>query len=450
MKVAEFAERCGGVWNGAEDAVITGFATDSREVKSGFLFIAIKGDRVDGHDFVRDVIKTGAVGALATRTVDEPHILVENIEDALAMFGRSVRAEFNGPVVGITGSNGKTTTKEFAAAALTPLGKVLKSEGNKNTQYTSPLLWFGLTDEHKSVIVEMGMRGLGQIAHLAEIAQPTIGVITVVGTAHIEKVGTREGILEAKTELFGSLPHDGTAIIWHEDDFYDELKLRAPCPVLSFGTSEDADCRVVGYRSLDWGKCTVRFAYKGEESEIELPTFGRHQALNAAAAVLVAVVAAVKFADAVAALAEADLPAMRLEILDRGGVTVLMDTYNASPDSTIAALEALAQGPAQARRIAILGEMKELGDYTEAGHRAVGSALAAANIDLALLTGGPTRFIYDEARQAGMKEEQMVSVSELSLSVVRAFLNGARTGDTVLIKGSRALGLEKALEGWRA
>ncbi|QYK53499.1 MAG: UDP-N-acetylmuramoyl-tripeptide--D-alanyl-D-alanine ligase [Fimbriimonadaceae bacterium] len=450
MKVAEFAERCGGVWNGSEDAEITGFATDSREVKPGFLFIAIKGDRVDGHDFVRDVMKVGAVGALVTRPITEPHVLVESIEDALAMFGRSVRAEFSGPVVGITGSNGKTTTKEFAAAALSPLGKVLKSEGNKNTQYTSPLSWFRLTDEHKSVIVEMGMRGLGQIAHLAEIAQPTIGVITVVGTAHIEKVGTREGILEAKTELFASLPHDGTAIIWREDDFYDELKQRAPCPTLSFGTSEDADCRVIGYRSLEWGKCTVRFAYKGEEAEVNLPTFGRHQALNAAAAVLVAVSAGVKFSEAVEALAEADLPAMRLEILDRGGVTVLMDTYNASPDSTVAALEALAQGPAQARRIAILGEMKELGNYTEAGHRAVGLALAAANIDLALLTGGPTRFIYDEARQAGMNEDRLVSVSDLSLSVVRAFLNGARSGDTVLIKGSRALGLEKALEGWRA
>lgn len=449
MKLSEFARRCGGKLDGDEGEIL-GFATDSREVEPGFLFIAIQGERVDGHHFVRLALENGAVASLVERRIGGPQIVVDSVEKALARFGRSVRDEFSGPVVGITGSNGKTTTKEFCAAALSPLGPVSKNVGNKNTQYTSPLLWEGLKPETASVVVEMGMRGFGQIAHLVEIARPTIAVVTVIGTAHIEKVGSREGILRAKSEIFGELPEGGVGVVWREDDFYAELVSNCPVRSVSFGASPEADVRVLGYRSDDWGRCTVRLGYAGDEAEVELPTFGRHQAMNAACAVLVAVEAGVNFADAVAALAGADLPGMRLEIVRRDGVTVLVDTYNASPDSTVAALEALAQGPALGRRIAILGEMKELGDFTERGHRLVGSALARANVDLAMLTGGPTRFIYDEARAAGMKEEQLVSLDELDLGAVRSFLDGAVDGDTVLIKGSRALGLESVLGGWRA
>ncbi len=450
MLISEFARRCGGVWSGVDDPEILGFATDSREVQPGFLFIAIIGDRVDGHDYVSVAMERGACGCLVMRDCGVPQILVGDIEGALANFGRSLRSEFLGPVVGITGSNGKTTTKEFIAAALSPLGAVLKNVGNKNTQYTSPLLWADLNSKTRSVVVEMGMRGLGQIAHLAEISRPTIGVVTVIGTAHIEKVGSREGILRAKGELLESLPADGVAVIWREDDYYSELKMIPSCRVVSFGAAMDADCRVLGYRSDDWGRCTIRLSYRGEEAEVELPTFGRHQAMNAACAVLVACEAGVGFVEAVRSLALADLPGMRLEIVERGGVTVLVDTYNASPDSTVAALDALAQGPAKGRRLAILGEMKELGDFTERGHRLVGQALARSNVDRALLTGGPTRFIYDEARSAGMREDQMQSCDELDLGVVRQFLDGCEEGDTVLIKGSRALALESALEGWRA
>jgi UDP-N-acetylmuramoyl-tripeptide--D-alanyl-D-alanine ligase len=412
--------------------------------------LAIQGDRVDGHEFVESALASGAVACLVEREMLGDVIVVPNLEEALANFGRSVRDEYSGPVVGITGSNGKTTTKEFCAAALSPLGRVLKNEGNKNTQYTSPLLWAGLTPETRSVVVEMGMRGFGQIAHLAAIARPTVAVVTVVGTAHIEKVGSREGILRAKSEIFGDLVEGGVVVVWREDDFYDDLVVACPGRCMSFGASPEADCRVLGYRSDDWGRCTVRLAYQGEEAEVDLPTFGRHQALNAAAAVLASVESGVKFGEAVAALARAELPGMRLEIIERQGVTVLVDTYNASPDSTVAALEALAQGPALGRRIAILGEMKELGDFTEAGHRLVGQALARSNIDLAMLTGGPTRTIYDEARAVGMRAEQLTSCEELDLGRVRAFLDTAAVGDTVLIKGSRALGLESVLEGWRA
>lgn len=449
MTLQEFASRCGGELHAPADTIITGFATDSRGIGAGNLFLAIRGERVDGHQFVRDALRAGACAALAEEAVDGPHIRVDDLEDALATFGKSIRSEFRGPVIGITGSNGKTTTKEFCSAALAELGGVLKSLGNKNTQYTSPLVWADLSPLHASAVVEMGMRGPGQIAHLAEISAPTIGIVTVVGTAHIEKVGSREGILAAKSELLTALPADGTAIVWREDDYYEGLVDASNAPIRTFGCDETADCRVVGYRASGWGRCTVRLRHAGREAEAELPTFGKHQALNAAAAVMAAIAAGVDFENAVARLPDAELPTMRLQVLDRGGVTVLLDTYNASPDSTIAAIQALAQGPAEGRRIAILGEMKELGDFEEAGHRSVGRFLAESNIDLALLTGGATRFIYEEAVRAGMPDRHLVSLSEPSLRAARAFLDGARTGDAVLIKGSRALGLEEILEGWR-
>ncbi|HXH60665.1 MAG TPA: UDP-N-acetylmuramoyl-tripeptide--D-alanyl-D-alanine ligase [Fimbriimonadaceae bacterium] len=445
MTVEEFARRCGGTTDdGAQE--IEGFATDDRHVKKGDLFICIKGENVDGHDFADSALKKGAVACLCERKTSGTHILVKNIVEALAKFAKTERDEFHGPVVAVTGSTGKTTTKEMIAAALSPLGPVLKSEGNRNTEYTSPLVWADLTPEHKAVVVEMGMRGFGQIAHLASFAKPTIGVVTHIGTAHIEKVGSREGIVQAKSELLKALPKDGTAVLLREDDYFEDLKSNAKCNVRTFGFEQSADCRVLGYRALSWERCAVRGTIDGETFDLELPTTGRHQALNAACAVLVADTAGVKAKDAAKALADVTFPPMRLQVVPFRGATIVLDTYNASPDSTIAALKTLTEIPSKGRRLAILGEMKELGDFTESGHRLVGQALMDCPLDLVFLTGGPTSYIGDEARMAGFPAEKIVEQQEYDLSEVVRFLDGVRPGDTVLIKGSRALGLERALE----
>ncbi len=444
LPVVEFARLCGGELSGEPGGEVLGFALDSRTVEPGQLFVAIRGANFDGHDYVRQAIELGAVATLAERAVPGPHVRVGSLVEALARFGRARRDGFRGPVVGVTGSNGKTTTKEFLASALTAHGLVLKSPANRNTEYTSPLVWAEL-DGQASAVIEMAMRGHGQIAHLAAVSCPTVGVITGIGTAHVETVGSREGIMRAKTELFAALPEDGVSVCWREDDFFPELSERARGRLRTFGFSLEAECRVVGYRALSWDSCAIKLALNGESFDLVLPTVGRHQALNAAAALLGAESCGVRASHAAALLDKAELPPMRMEARRANGAVLLVDTYNASPDSTVAAIRTLAEAPASGRRLAVLGEMRELGDFTESGHRLVGRALAEADLDGAFLTGGPTRFIADEALRAGYPPSRLSSEETLDLDRIRAWLGQIRADDIVLIKGSRALGLERAL-----
>jgi UDP-N-acetylmuramoyl-tripeptide--D-alanyl-D-alanine ligase len=296
----------------------------------------------------------------------------------------------------------------------------------------------------------MGMRGHGQIAHLASFSRPTIGIVTNIGTSHLEMVGSREGIVQAKSEMLRALPRDGTAVLWQEDLYLESLRSACDCRVRTFGFAQEAECRILGYRAVSWEKCIVRGRLDDVVFEVELPTSGRHQALNAGAAVLAAWCAGVPVSEAAGALRHATLPPMRLQVVPFRGATVVLDTYNASPDSTVAAIRTLSDLPAEGRRIAILGEMKELGDYTESGHREVGAALGVSPVDIALLTGGPTSFIEDEALRVGFPSSKIVSFSAFDIENVRRFLSGLLPGDVVLMKGSRALGLETALEGVKA
>jgi UDP-N-acetylmuramoyl-tripeptide--D-alanyl-D-alanine ligase len=428
--------------------LITGFSWDSRSVKPGDLFLAITGSRADGHDFAGQALRAGAVAVLAERPVPGPHVQVTDLVEALALFAADRRSRFSGPVIGVTGSNGKTTTKELTAAAVSSLGPVLKSPANHNTEYTSPLVW-AEADGKAVAVIEMAMRGFDQIRHLATFARPTVGVVTCIGTAHVEMVGSREGIMRAKAELLESLPSAGAGIVWREDDFYLELVSRSAAPVRTFGFSQEAECRIVGYRALAWDRCAVRVALAGKTVDFELPTLGRHQALNAAAALLVADTVGVSVEVAAENLEKTEWPPMRMEIVRRHGATVILDTYNASPDSTVAGLAALSEVPVDGERLAVLGEMKELGDFTESGHRLVGAALAGSAVDRAYLTGGPTAFIADEAFQRGFPREAVQIAESLDLGRVTEFLRSAGEGDVVLVKGSRALGLERAVEAWQ-
>ena len=287
---------------------------------------------------------------------------------------------------------------------------------------------------------------MGEIAHLASCSRPTIGIVTNIGTSHVEKVGSRQGVFLAKSELLRALPKDGTAVVWREDDFFAEMRDAANCKVRTFGFSLEADCQVLGYRALDWEQCVVRGRLDDETFEVELNTVGRHQALNAAAAILAAHSAGVETQAAVAALPSAEHQPLRLQVMEKNGATIVLDTYNASPDSTVAALQTLADVPSTGRKIAVLGEMRELGSFTESGHRIVGRALAQTGVDLAFLTGGPTSFIAEEARMAGMPLEKLRVLEEFDIEAVRSFLSEVREHDVVLIKGSRALGLEEAVE----
>jgi UDP-N-acetylmuramoyl-tripeptide--D-alanyl-D-alanine ligase len=476
ITVSRFADIVHGEAYGfAPGAAIAGFATDTREVGVGDLFLAIKGARVDGHDFVADAVSFGAVGALVERPVQGPHVLVPNLVEALAAYAAYFRSNYWSHVIGVTGSAGKTTAKEFIAAALSPAGRVLKTEGNRNTEYTVPLIWAGLeSGPYHFVVVEMSMRGLGQIKHLASFTKPTIGVITNIGFSHMSEVGSRDGIALAKAELLESLPSSGTAVLWADDPYLSYLKSKAPCRVVTFGLGGSArgtlagetaadlgvadtvpggtarhptggGCRISHYEATGWTSSRIRGLCFGEPFEADLPAVGRHIALAAAAAIAVAAIAGILLADAATALRSAQLPPMRMEVVDLNGATVLLDTYNAAPPSMIAAIETFVELPCSGRRLAVIGEMRELGPYTETAHRELGQVLAGSGIDEVIFYGGPTALSLEEARMRGMVVHQAATLED-----VTAFLRRAEAGDGVLVKGSRSLELELAVEGARS
>lgn len=442
--LGELARRLRGTLTGLEPGrEYTGFALDNREVQAGNVFLAIKGHRVDGHEFVSDSLLHGAVASVVERAVDGPQILVENLEAALARFGRSFRDEFNGPVIGVTGSNGKTSTKEFVDAACRSLGPSIKSPGNRNTEWTSPLLWNDLTPQTAYAVVEMSMRGFRQISHLTHIARPTVAIITMIGSAHVEMVESREGIARSKAEIFESMDSDGVSILWREDEFYDFLRSQSPGRVRTVGFSQESEFQVVGYRAISLTECQVLLQLDGQKYNLTLPTIGRHQALNAAAALLAAHSVGVPIERGIEDIATAEIPAMRMEVLERDGVTILLDTYNASPDSMIAALKALIELPCSGQRLAVIGEMRELGTYSESAHRAVGREIAESGLDRVALLGDQTEFVREEAIQTGYSASKIFF--KTSIEEVACFIESCEPGDLVLVKGSRALGLERAV-----
>ncbi len=439
--LSELATRLGAELAVSGDLAATGFATDNRQVKPGDLFLAIRGANVDGHDFAEDAIERGAVAVLSERFLDVPHLRVPNLVEALAKMALSIRNEFAGPVIGVTGSAGKTTAKEFIASALRPVGPVLKTEGNRNSEYTAPLLWAELQD-HRVAVVELAMRGFGQIAHLAAFSKPTVGVVTNVGYSHMEMVGDRAGVAQAKGELLEALPPSGVGIVWAEDDYLETLRAKAP-RIRTFGTSEGADCRILGYQVLNFAQAAVSGVLNGREWKTTMPAIGRHLALNVAAAVLAASEVGMDPAEAASFISYAKLPSMRMEVKEWRGIRVILDAYNAAPPAVLAALETLDDLPCDGHRLAILGQMNELGDQSEEAHREVGRALAASRVERAVLFGELAGWVFEGAVEAGAAPGSMHLAK--SLDEVRAFFSEARPKDVILVKGSRSLALETAL-----
>jgi UDP-N-acetylmuramoyl-tripeptide--D-alanyl-D-alanine ligase len=449
--VAELASRLGGRLQGAdENAAVTGFATDNRQVRPGDLFIAIKGANVDGHAFVDQATSAGAVAVLVEDSTllsgNRSCIVVENVVDALATLGRSFRNQFDGPVIGITGSAGKTTTKEFTVSALSTLGRVIRTEGNRNTEYTSPLAWAEQWDSEdapaRTAVIEMGMRGFGQIAHLASISQPTIAIITNIGWSHLELVGSREGIAQAKSEILEELRDDGTAVLWAEDEYLGTLiNAAGDRKIVTFGRSGNADCQITDYRPLDWYRAEISGVLKGKKWKTVMPTVGRHLALNVAAALLAATEAGADLEAAALAIQETQLPPMRMEIRSWKGGTLVMDNYNSNPPAVEFALETLADVPVEGRRIVVLGTMRELGEESAAGHRAVGRAVARFKPDRVVLIGPDTGKIAEGAVARGYAGENIVRAE--AVADLASAIGEIQPGDAILVKGSRALALER-------
>jgi len=433
---------------------IKGISIDSRNVKAGELFVAIRGDRFDGHDFVPDAIKKGAWGALVERSALESRsaslgvlkniFAVTDTLVSLQEMSHLHRKKFSIPVVGITGSNGKTTTKEMLASILKQKGPVLKNEGNLNNHIGVPLTLLKLLPEHTSAAIEMGMSALGEIDLLAHLAGPGVGVITNIGSAHLEFLGSMDAVAEAKGELLGHLGPGGTAVLNADDHYFGTLKKKHSGRVLSFGIDAPADVRAVSiHQEKDATACT--FAACGSTLQVRLRVVGRHNVANALAAAAAGIAVGMSLDAVKQGLDDFRPSAMRSEIKRIEGRTVFVDCYNANPVSMEAALVTLMSLAMGGKAVAVLGDMLELGGSAVQAHRAIGAAAARLGVDLLITTGTLAKHIAAGAAASGLPGDRVREAG--SHAEAAAMLKSlTRPGDTVLIKGSRGMKMEKVLE----
>ena len=431
------------IHNGA-DVTVHGFSTDSRTLQPGELFIALRGERFDGHDYIAQALRHGAAACLSEEVIAGLTIPVVQVRDTLAALGdlaQAVRSRFSGPVVGITGTTGKTTAKEMLAAILARGGPGLKSAGNFNNLIGVPLTLFGLTREHRWAVIEMGMSARGEIARLAQIAAPQIGVITNVGAGHLENLGGISGVARAKGELFIQLPAGGTALINADDPQICQLPLANGVRRVLFGNAPEAQVRATEVRAAD-GAVTFTLHLPHASVAVQLPLPGRHNVQNALAAAAAAWVLDVPVDDIAAGLADFKPCPGRMELIELADdLLILDDSYNANPLSMRAALDALHDLGRPGRRIAVLGDMLELGHAARDLHREVG-LLAAERADWLFTLGELARDIAAGAAEHGLDNTHIVASTtvEALVSQLRPLL---QPGDRVLVKGSRGMRMER-------
>jgi UDP-N-acetylmuramoyl-tripeptide--D-alanyl-D-alanine ligase len=440
---------------GARAASFAGIAYDSRAAAAGQLFFALPGERVDGFAFAAQAAAAGVAGVVVARARGVPAgcdgvavIAVDDPRRAMGDLARAVRAAFRGHVVGVTGSMGKTTTKELAAAALRPLGAVLRTPGSLNTEVGMPVTILSATGTEAAWVLEMAMRGRGEIAYLAEVARPGVGVITNVSGAHLERLGSIEEIARAKGELFAGLPPDGVAILPADDPLIAaEAAPVAPERRITFDgaarASVQADVRVLEVIPDGVAGSVVRYAVRGTPVVVRLPLGGAHNARNGAAALAVALAVGAPLVEAARALETLALPPHRWAAVRAGGRVVLDDSYNANPDAMRAALAAVVASAGAGRAFAILGDMLELGPDAEELHRAVGRA-AGARLAGLVAVGERADALVAGARAAGLAAERAVAAASPEDAAARV-ATWTAPGDWVLVKASRGMKLERAV-----
>ncbi len=439
---------------------IRGGAADSRVVEPGNLFVALPGERTDGHRYLGAAAAAGAAAVLVSRELDDAGIrelggmTIVRVPDTLLglqAIAAAWRARFDPLVVGITGSLAKTSTKDATAAVLGVALPTLKSEGNANNEIGLPITLLGLGPVHRAAVLEMGMYVGGEIATLARIARPEIGVVTAVAPVHQERAGSLAAIERAKAELVEALPPDGTAVLNADDERVRLFGSRTRAEVIRYGFAADADVtadRVVGRGRDGMAFEVVARAPQRTRFAVEIAALGRHSVQNALAAAAVGLLAGIPDEGIAAGLASgwATASAHRGAIVDAPGLTILDDTYNSSPPAVLAALEVLRSLPG--RPVAVLGEMLELGDAHAPSHRAVGQAAGAGVAEL-VVVGEGARGIADGAIAAGLAPSRIHAVPDRA-AAIDALRTVLRPGDVVLVKASRGAALESIVDALRA
>lgn len=430
-------------------AFVTGVSTDSRTVRPGDLFVPLRGPRTDGHEYVADAFRRGAAAALCARPVDNvpPGATLITVADPLRALGEiaaAYRAGLSATVVGITGSVGKTTTTKMCADVLGTRFRVARTRDDWNAEIGVPLTLLELEADHQVAVVEMAMRGVGQLADLVRIAQPSVGVVTTIGESHLELLGTIDNVARAKGELVAGLPADGTAVLNADDPRVIGLGTLSRARVITYGLDSPAHVRAAALASTDRG---MRFhlSWEGRGTDVDLPAWGRHNVRNALAAASVALVLGMDLVAVHDGLAASAPPKMRLQPVLAGDLLIINDAYNASPASMDAAFEVLQEAGRGRRLVAVLGEMKELGEASARMHRQVGASIARRPVALLITVEWGGDQIADGAEQAGLDRSAIIRTASVEEASGR-LLDLIRPNDVVLVKGSRALEMERIVD----
>jgi len=441
----------GAVCDADPAALVTGLSTDSRKTSPGSLFVALRGSRTDGARHAGQALVAGAVACLARpgAVTGGPRVEVADPLAALAAVAGEVRARSGARVVGITGSVGKTTTKDLLAAVLATRFETVANLASFNNEVGLPLTLARLEPSTEALVVEMGARGPGHIAMLARLARPGVGVVLNVGEAHVGLYGSRQAVAEAKAELVVGLPGDGVAVLNADDPLVAAMAARTAARVVTFGLGAGADVRGEGVELDGQGRAVFRLVAGGVGADVALPVVGEHLVSDALAAAAAAGVLGMGPEEVAAGLGKASLSPARMQVTRRAdGLTVINDAYNANPTSMAAGLKALAAAGSGGRRtVAVLGEMAELGDTALAEHDRIGRLVARLGIDRLVGVGELGQVIVRAARMEGMWPEEAVAAADAdaALAAVEQAL-GTGPGDVVLVKASRVVALDRVAE----
>ena len=456
MTLENIEKACGGRYIGTEaekKTEVLGVVIDSRQVESGYMFVAIPGEKVDGHKFIPDVFAKGAAAVLSEQQLEDPagpYILVESTTKALRDLAEYYRKSLDIKVVGITGSVGKTSTKEMIASVLSEKYRVLKTEGNYNNEIGLPLTIFKIRAEHEVAVLEMGISEFGEMHRLATMANPDICVITNIGLCHLENLKTRDGILKAKTESFAHLKKDGIAILNGDDDKLSTIRQVGDKEPVFYGMEEKMEYRedakksvyATGVENLGLYGMQARIHTPEGERDVRIPIPGEHNVYNALAATAVGLSLGLSLDQISAGILKAKTIGGRTNLLNTGSMTVIDDCYNANPVSMKASIDVLAT--AEGRKIAVLGDMGELGENEKKLHYEVGEYLAKKEIDVLFCAGE----LSEEIAKAAQKESKTCEVYyfETRDALLEQLLPFLKKGDTVLVKASHFMEYPKIVK----
>lgn len=451
MTLANIAACCQGTYFGGEKekhTEVTGIAIDSRKVKKGGLFIPIQGERVDGHRFIPEVMEAGALACLSEKPQEEirPYILVDSTKDALKKIAAFYRQSLGIKVVGITGSVGKTSTKEMIASVLKEKYCVHKTAGNFNNEIGLPLTIFDIRREHEVAVLEMGISDFGEMHRLAEIANPDICVITNIGLCHLEKLGSRDGILKAKTEVFDHLRGEGVVIINGDDDKLSAIQEVHGKKTIQYGLQK-GDAYASEIQSLGMEGIRLKLHVNGKEQSVTIPIPGEHNVYNALAAACVGAACDMEMKEICRGIETVETIDGRSNLIEKNGITVIDDCYNANPISMRASIDVLSQ--ASGRKIAVLGDMGELGEKEKELHAGVGSYAAKKQIDLMYATGELSKEMVRAAKEAGDGSLEAYYF-DFKEELLKALLPAIKKGDTLLVKASHFMEFSKIVEALTA